>query len=133
MQRYKIETVSSRFTFFSYLADVNRGGERRAGSDKELIPDCEVMKKIVCTWFVLVICSAVLFAENGILERLQQIPQVSDIKKWEVSPFLEYYEFRFEQPVDHELRNISYHYSIAIFPCQSDSKICSVLSNSRII
>lgn len=59
------------------------------------------MKKIVCTWFVLVICSAVLFAENGILERLQQIPQVSDIKKWEVSPFLEYYEFRFEQPVDH--------------------------------
>ena len=49
----------------------------------------------VCAWTVAV------WAGNGILEKLQQIPQISGIQELKVEPFREYYQFWFEQPVDH--------------------------------
>lgn len=59
------------------------------------------MRRVLCTLMAVVICSVVAFAGDGVLEKLQQIPQISNIKKLEVSPFREYYEFWFTQPVDH--------------------------------
>lgn len=40
-------------------------------------------------------------AQSGLYEKLKAIERVSDVKKMEVEPFKEYYEFWFEQPVDH--------------------------------
>jgi hypothetical protein len=41
-------------------------------------------------------------ANSSLLEKLQQMKEISNIKKMEVSPYTEYYEFWYEQPVDHE-------------------------------
>ena len=59
------------------------------------------MKRFLSTFVFLLICSITLFGANGILEKLKGIPQISDIKEWEVKPFDEYYQFWFEQPIDH--------------------------------
>lgn len=59
------------------------------------------MRRALCTLMAVMICSVMAFAGDGVLEKLQQIPQVCNIKKLEVSPFREYYEFWFTQPVDH--------------------------------
>lgn len=58
------------------------------------------MRKIFCTLFFVLAGVVGVFAA-GILEKLQQIPQISDIQKMEVGSFQEYYQFWFEQPVDH--------------------------------
>lgn len=47
------------------------------------------------------ICSVRVSAGTELLEMLRRIPQVSDIRQKEVPFFDEFYEFRFEQPVDH--------------------------------
>ncbi|MDE6451475.1 MAG: peptidase [Odoribacter sp.] len=45
--------------------------------------------------------AGVVSADAGVLEKLRQIPEISDIKEKKVNGFGEYYEFWFEQPVDH--------------------------------
>lgn len=35
------------------------------------------------------------------MEKLQQIKEISDIKKMDIDSFDEYYEFWYEQPIDH--------------------------------
>lgn len=59
------------------------------------------MRKFLSTLVLVLVCSVVVFAREEILKKLQQIPQISDIKKLEVESFDEYYQFWFEQPVDH--------------------------------
>ncbi|MCC8174546.1 MAG: peptidase [Odoribacter sp.] len=43
-----------------------------------------------------------LYAEGYLWEKLQNIPEISDIEKINVSPFEEYYLCWFEQPIDHD-------------------------------
>lgn len=59
------------------------------------------MKRLIV---VLVLSALVLEgrAEKQVLEKLQQIKEVSGIKEMQVEPFAEYYEFWYEQPVDHD-------------------------------
>lgn len=59
------------------------------------------MRKFLGTLFLVIFCAAASYAGEHILEKLKQIPQVSDIQKLEVDFFEEYYQFWFEQPVDH--------------------------------
>ena len=56
----------------------------------------KLLTTFVCVWFTLAV-----WAGDGIYEKLQQIPQISEIQKLDVKPFQEYYQFWFEQPVDH--------------------------------
>ena len=57
-------------------------------------------KKIVTTFLSLFIVFSV-FATDGILEKLKQIPEISGIQEKKVNAFKVYYEFWFEQPIDH--------------------------------
>ena len=59
-----------------------------------------MMKRIVTTLLSLLIAVSV-FATNGILEKLKQIPEISDIQEKKIGCFEVYYEFLFEQPIDH--------------------------------
>lgn len=59
------------------------------------------MKKIFLGFIFLLILSVTVWAESPILEKLQRIPGVSGIKKMNIETFDEYYEFWFEQPIDH--------------------------------
>lgn len=59
------------------------------------------MRKFLLSFIILFALSAVLRAESPLLEKLQQIKEISDIKKMDIEPFGEYYEFWYEQPVDH--------------------------------
>lgn len=59
------------------------------------------MKKFLTTFIGVLFCSLAVFAGDGIYEKLQRIPQISDIQKMQVKPFQEYYQFWFEQPIDH--------------------------------
>lgn len=59
------------------------------------------MRKFLSTLVLVLVCSVAVFAKEEVLKKLQQIPQISDIKKLEVASFDEYYQFWFEQPVDH--------------------------------
>ena len=56
----------------------------------------KLLTTFVCVWFTLAV-----WAGDGIYEKLQQIPQISEIQKLDVKPFQEYYQFWFEQPVDY--------------------------------
>ncbi len=65
--------------------------------------------KIVCD-MVRVVLAIVTFiflwtsgyAESEILTKLKQIREVSDIQEMKVNSFEEYYQFWFEQPIDHD-------------------------------
>ena len=59
------------------------------------------MKKFLGALLVVCWCSVALFAKENVLAKLKQIPQVSDIQELKVGSFEEYYQFWFEQPVDH--------------------------------
>ena len=59
------------------------------------------MKKFLGALLVVCWCSVTLFAKENVLAKLKQIPQVSDIQELKVGSFEEYYQFWFEQPVDH--------------------------------
>lgn len=59
------------------------------------------MKKMVSTLVVLFLFAVAAFADSEVLEKLKRIPGISDIKERKVDAFGEYYEFWFEQPIDH--------------------------------
>lgn len=59
------------------------------------------MKKIALLFFLLSLSKLTVFADDGILGKLQRMPRVSNIQKLDVDTFEEYYRFWFEQPVDH--------------------------------
>lgn len=60
------------------------------------------MKKILFSFIMLMLLVGTAVAQTHLLEKLQRIKGVSDIKPMTVEPYGEYYEFWFEQPVDHE-------------------------------
>lgn len=60
------------------------------------------MKRMLSTLGLICIFVFTAWAQEGILEKLQQIPQISDIQKLDVEPFEEYYRFWFMQPIDHQ-------------------------------
>ena len=45
----------------------------------------KLLTTFVCVWFTLAV-----WAGDGIYEKLQQIPQISEIQKLDVKPFQEY-------------------------------------------
>ena len=47
----------------------------------------KLLTTFVCVWFTLAV-----WAGDGIYEKLQQIPQISEIQKLDVKPFQEYYQ-----------------------------------------
>lgn len=59
------------------------------------------MRKICCVLVLMLLFTATVFAGEGVLERLRMIPQISDIKELKIDEFNEYYQFCFEQPIDH--------------------------------
>ncbi|MDE7373780.1 MAG: peptidase, partial [Odoribacter sp.] len=59
------------------------------------------MRKCLSLFVVLYLFVGTVFAGDGVLEKLKQIPGVSEVKEKKVEPFGEYYEFWFEQPIDH--------------------------------
>lgn len=59
------------------------------------------MKRFLLALSLVVLSTFAVWAGDGIYEKLQQIQQISDIKKMDVESFEDYYEFWFEQPVDH--------------------------------
>ncbi|MEG1736975.1 MAG: S28 family serine protease [Odoribacter sp.] len=63
------------------------------------------MKKLLSLLLFVVCCSVVAFATDEMMDKLQKIPQISDIKKMEVKSFNGYYQFYFEQPIDHTDRS----------------------------
>lgn len=60
-----------------------------------------VMKHIVSLFVALFLACGSLFAGSPVLEKLKQIPQISDIQELKINNFNEYYQFYFEQPLDH--------------------------------
>lgn len=60
------------------------------------------MNRVFITGLLVFLLSLVVQASGGILEKLRQIPQVSDIQALNVDFFEEYYQFWFEQPIDHK-------------------------------
>ncbi len=59
------------------------------------------MKRILSTLVLLCLVSGSVFAGSDILEKLKQIPAVRDIQKIDVGFFEEFYQFWYEQPIDH--------------------------------
>ena len=59
------------------------------------------MKHIVSLFVALFLACGSLFAGSPVLEKLKQIPQISDIQELKINNFNEYYQFYFEQPLDH--------------------------------
>ena len=62
----------------------------------------ESMKYLFLNIIVLLLAVTSTFANSPLFEKLQQIREVSNIQKMEISPYVEYYEFWFEQPIDHD-------------------------------
>ena len=60
-----------------------------------------IMKKYLSLFVILYLFAGAVSADDRVLEKLRQIPQISDIQKLDVKPFEEYYQFWFEQPIDH--------------------------------
>ena len=71
----------------------------------------KLLTTFVCVWFTLAV-----WAGDGIYEKLQQIPQISEIQKLDVKPFQEYYQFWFEQPDRKSTRLNSSHRSLSRMP-----------------
>ena len=61
------------------------------------------MMKALISIIVLLTFSFGVQAEKYILEKLQQVAEISGIREMNVSPFSEYYEFWYEQPLDHDI------------------------------
>ena len=60
-----------------------------------------MMKRTIVSLLFLALGSYMAWGQSGILEKLQQIKEISDIKKMDIDSFDEYYEFWYEQPIDH--------------------------------
>lgn len=58
--------------------------------------------KTLISVIVLLFLSVEAWAGKYLLDKLQQIKEISDIREMQVAPFAEYYEFWYEQPLDHE-------------------------------
>lgn len=59
------------------------------------------MKHLFLFITTLLLLSVTVSANSPLFEKLQQIKEISGIKKMEVAPYTEYYEFWYEQPIDH--------------------------------
>lgn len=59
------------------------------------------MKRLWSICGLMLFCVMTAFAGDGILEKLRAIPQISDVREMKVTPFNEYYQFCFKQPIDH--------------------------------
>ncbi len=59
------------------------------------------MKKIFLNFIFLLFLTFTAWTQSHILEKLQSIKEISDIKKMDIATFDEYYEFWYEQPIDH--------------------------------
>lgn len=59
------------------------------------------MRKIFGVLLFVCVCSLAAVADSGILEKLKQISRISDIQEMKINSFGEYYQFWFEQPLDH--------------------------------
>lgn len=59
------------------------------------------MKKIFLSFIFLLFLTFTAWTQSHILEKLQSIKEISDIKKIDIATFDEYYEFWYEQPIDH--------------------------------
>lgn len=59
------------------------------------------MKKIFLSFIFLLFLTFTAWTQSHILEKLQSIKEISDIKKMDIATFDEYYEFWYEQPIDH--------------------------------
>ncbi|MCB6973527.1 MULTISPECIES: S28 family serine protease [Butyricimonas] len=59
------------------------------------------MKYVFTLVVSLLLACGTLFANGPLLQKLQQITEISDIRELKVPPYSEYYEFWYEQPIDH--------------------------------
>ena len=59
------------------------------------------MRRFLSLIALLLLTCGSLCADSFVLGKLKQIPQISDIQELKVDPFNEYYQFCFEQPIDH--------------------------------
>lgn len=59
------------------------------------------MMKFLGTFVCVLFLTVSVWAGDGIREKLQRIPQISGIEKMDVDSFEEYYQFWYEQPLDH--------------------------------
>ena len=60
------------------------------------------MRYVFLLFVTLLLASNTVFADGPLLQKLQQIKEISDIKELKVPSYTEYYEFWYEQPIDHE-------------------------------
>lgn len=81
--------------FYTLQTEINLEVDR--SSDKNRW----TMRKFWIALVFIVLCSPGVFAQDGLLERLRQIPQISEIRELQTGSFAQAYQFRFEQPVDH--------------------------------
>ena len=56
-----------------------------------------MMKRTIVSLLFLALGSYMAWGQSGILEKLQQIKEISDIKKMDIDSFDEYYEFWYER------------------------------------
>ena len=61
----------------------------------------KTMRYVFSLFAVLLLTCEALMAKGPLLDKLQQIKEISDIKEMDVAQFSEYYDFLFEQPLDH--------------------------------
>lgn len=59
------------------------------------------MRKVFAGIVMLLVFCLAGRAQNSVPDKLRKIDRISDIQKMEVTPYSEYYQFWFEQPVDH--------------------------------
>lgn len=60
------------------------------------------MRYVFLLFVTLLLANSTVFADGPLLQKLQQIKEISDIKELKVPSYTEYYEFWYEQPIDHE-------------------------------
>lgn len=59
------------------------------------------MRYVFSLILILLLASETLIANGPLLQKLEQIKEISDIKELDIPQYKEYYEFWFEQPIDH--------------------------------
>lgn len=59
------------------------------------------MKYVFTLITTLLLACGTLLADGPLLQKLQQIKEISNIRELKVAPYNEYYEFWYEQPIDH--------------------------------
>lgn len=91
------------------------------------------MRKFGITGIIVWLFTLSVFAGDGILEKLKQIPEISDIKVRKVDSFKEYYEFWFEQPVDHtDLSKGTFKQKVLLGHKQNDAPVVAELEGYQI-